>query len=155
MPESRSKRKPGASPRFKTDEFFLLHPVFSLDTFRQAGEQHGLTRTALAERVKYGLERGRLKLLAKGLYAVVPPGVPADRFSPDRFLVPRGLTVDAVLAYHSALEMLGLAHNVHRDIYYFSTRRRKALRLADGRARASATQGTSRERVGGFRCRNA
>ncbi len=135
MPALRSKRKPGASP-FKTDEFFLHHPVFSLDTFRRAGEQHGLTRTALAERVKYGLERGRLKLLAKGLYAVVAPGMSADRFSPDRFLVPLALTADAVLAYHSALEILGLAHSVYRDVYYLSTRRRKALRLADGRARA-------------------
>jgi predicted transcriptional regulator of viral defense system len=135
MPAFRSKGKPGASP-FRTDEFFLNHPVFSLDTFRRAGEQHGLTRTALAERVKYGLERGRLKLLAKGLYAVVPSGMPADRFSPDRFLVPLGLTADAVLAYHSALEILGLAHSVYRDVYYFSTRRRKALRLTDGRARA-------------------
>lgn len=135
MPSSGSKRKPGASSPFRTDEFFLHHPVFSLKTFRRAGEQHGLTRTALAERVKYGLERGRLKLLAKGLYAVVPPGVPADRFTPDRFLVPGALAADAVLAYHSALEVLGFAHSVYRDVYYLTTRPRKTLRLSDGRVR--------------------
>lgn len=112
MPSSGSKSRPGESPTLKTDEFFLNHPVFSLDTFRRAGERHGLTRTALGERVKYGLERGRLKLLAKRLCAVVPPGVPADDFAPDRVLVPTALAPDAVLAYHSALEALGFAHSV-------------------------------------------
>ncbi len=136
MPSSGSKRKPSAFPPFKTDEFFLRHPVFSLGTFRRAGEQHGLTRTALAERVKYGLERGRLKLLAKRLYAVVPPGVPTDGFTPDRLLVPGALAADAVLAYHSALEVLGFAHSVYRDVYYLTTRPRKILTLSDARVRA-------------------
>ena len=136
MPSSGNKGKPSASGPFRTDEFFLRHPVFALETFRREGEQHGLTRTALAERVKYRLERGRLKLLARGLYAVVPTGVQADRFTPDRFLVPGALAADAVLAYHSALEVLGFAHSVYRDVYYLTTRRRKALRLSDGRVRA-------------------
>jgi predicted transcriptional regulator of viral defense system len=136
MPSSGDEGKPSASPPFRTDEFFLRHPVFALETFRRAGEQDGLTRTALAERVKYALERGRLKLLARGLYAVVPPGVQADRFTPDRFLVAGALAADAVLAYHSALEVLGFAHAVYRDVYCLTTQRRKALRLSDGRVRA-------------------
>lgn len=136
MPPSRDKRKLGASRTFNTHEFFLRHPVFTLDTFRREGEQRGLPRTALAERVKYGLERGRLKLLARGVYAVVPPGAEADRFAPDRFLVTAALADDAVLAYHSALEVLGFAHSVYRDVYYLTARRRKDLRLPDGRVRA-------------------
>ena len=46
------------------------------------------------------------------------------------------LREDAVLAYHSALELLGFAHSVYRDVYYLSARRRKDLRLPDGRVRA-------------------
>ena len=136
MPSSEHKRKPSSSPPFNAHEFFLRHPIFALKAFRLAGEQHGLTRTAVAERVKYGLERGRLKLLARGLYAVVPPGLEADRFTPDRFLVASALADDAVLAYHSALEVLGFAHSVYRDVYYLTTRRRRALQLSDGRVRA-------------------
>lgn len=136
MPSSGDHRKPSGSRPFKVQEFFLHHPVFALKTFRCAGEQHGLTRTAVVERVKYGLERGRLRLLARGLYAVVPPGVKADRFTPDRFLVAAALTEDAVLAYHSALEVLGSAHTVYRDVYYVTMRRRKILRLSDRRVRA-------------------
>ncbi len=121
---------------FSTEEFFLRHPVFTLETFRREGTKQGLSRTALTERVKYALEKGRLKLLAKGLYAVVPRGSEARRFAPDRFLVAAALSDDVVLAYHSALELLGFAHSVHRDVYYLTAKRRKDLRLLDGRVRA-------------------
>lgn len=121
---------------FSTEEFFLRHPVFSLETFRREGTRHGLSSTALTERVKYALKRGRLKLLAKGFYAVVPQGSEKRRFAPDRFLAAAALSDDAVLAYHSALELLGFAHSVYRDVYYLTARRRKDLRLSDGRVRA-------------------
>lgn len=117
-------------------QFFLRHPVFTLETLRREGAGLRLTRTALSERIKYALERRRLKLLAKGLYAVVPQGFEARRFAPDRFLVAAALTDDAVLAYHSALELLGFAHSVYRDVYYLTAKRRKDLRLPDGRVRA-------------------
>ncbi len=123
-------------PNFKTEEFFDEHPVFTLAAFRRVGHQRGLAPGAATERVKYALERGRLKLLAKGLYAVVPSRSQADRFSPDRFLVAAAVRDDAILAYHSALELLGFAHSAYRDVYYFTQRRRKDLRLPDGRVRA-------------------
>lgn len=72
----------------------------------------------------------------RGLYAVVPAGMEAERFWPDRFLAAAALANDAVLAYHSALEVVGFAHSVYRDVYYLTTRRRKAVRLSDGRLRA-------------------
>lgn len=121
---------------FKTEDYFLQHPVFSLEAFRREGERHGLSKRALADRIKYALERGRLKRLEKGVYAVVPIGAAATDFVPDRFLVAAALRDDAVLAYHSALELLGLAHSVYRDVYYLSARRRKDLRLPGGRVRA-------------------
>ncbi len=128
--------KPSDTHVFETEEYFRRHPVFAWEAFRREGEGRGLSKTALAERIKYALERGRLKLLEKGLYAVVPPAVRASAFAPDRFLVAAALREDAVFAYHSALELLGFAHSVYRDVYYLSARRRKDLRLPDGRVRA-------------------
>ena len=136
MPVSGAMDKPSDNHVFETEEYFRRHPVFAWEVFRREGEGRGLSKTALAERIKYALERGRLKLLEKGLYAVVPPGVPTSAFVPDRFLVVAALREDAVLAYHSALELLGFAHSVYRDVYYLSARRRKDLRLPDGRVRA-------------------
>jgi hypothetical protein len=46
------------------------------------------------------------------------------------------LSDDAVLAYHNALEILGFAHSVYRDVYSLTAKRRKDLRLSDGRVRA-------------------
>jgi predicted transcriptional regulator of viral defense system len=59
-----------------------------------------------------------------------------EQFTPDRFLVAAALRRDAVLAYHSALELLGLAHSVYRDVFYLTARPRKDVRLSGGRVRA-------------------
>jgi len=145
MPLFRTKEKLPGDPVFKTEDFFRRHPVFTFEAFRREGERQGLWKTALAARIKYAIERGRLKLLEKGLYAAVPPGVRATEFVPDRFLVAAALRDDAVLAYHSALELLGFAHSVYRDVYYLTARRRQDLRLPGGRVRALLSPKALRE----------
>lgn len=119
----------------KAEEFFRTRSVFTLTEFRT-----GVGRSAVAATVrgvlKYHLRRGRLKLLEKGVYATVPAGLTSARFVPDAFLVARALREDAVLAYHSALELLGLAHSTYRDAFYLTARRRKDLRLGSSRLRA-------------------
>ncbi len=87
-------------------------------------------------RLQYAARRGPLKAIERGLYAVVPPGVSAETFVPDRFLVGAAVRQDAVLAYHSALELLGLAHSVYRDVFYLTARPHKDLRLPGCRVRA-------------------
>jgi len=115
--------------------FLQAHPVFTLTQFRELVGGRAKAASTRA-RIKYHLGRGRLKLVEKGVYAVVPPGVEPKRFMPDRFLVVAALRDDAVLAYHSALELLGHAHSVYRDVVYLTARRRKDLRLGEGRVRA-------------------
>lgn len=117
------------------EAFFRSHPVFTLSQFRGA-VGGGATASTAQARVKYHLRRGRLKLVERGVYAVVPPGVEAEHFVPDRFLVAATLRDDAVLGYHSALELLGFAHSTYRDTFYFTTRRRKDLVVSNGRVRA-------------------
>ncbi len=116
-------------------EFFQTHPVFTLDQFRRAvgGSSTAATVRSL---VKYHLGRGHLKLVEQRVYAAIPPGSDPRRFVPDRFLVAAVLREGAVLAYHSALELLGYAHSTYRDTYYFTGRRRKDLVLGGGRVRA-------------------
>jgi len=117
------------------ETFFQTHPVFTLSQFRELVGGKATPATSQT-RIKYHLGRGRLKLLEKGVYAVVPPGVAPKKFIPDRFLVAATLREDAVLAYHSALELLGYAHSTYRDTFYLTARRRKDLRLAGGRVRS-------------------
>jgi predicted transcriptional regulator of viral defense system len=115
-------------------EFFSRHPVFSLDRAVRELAPEG-QRDRVRERLRYHLDRGRLKLLARGLYAVVPAGVARERFQPDAFQVAAVERPDALFCYHSALELLGTAHSTWRECTVFTARRRKDLQLGDTRSR--------------------
>jgi predicted transcriptional regulator of viral defense system len=83
----------------------------------------------MVERLKYHLRAGTLKLAARGVYAVVPPGVSADRFQPEPVLVASALRPDSVFSHHSALELLGVAHSVWNKCTLYVAQRRRPLRL--------------------------
>jgi len=131
MGPSRENRKPK-----RAEDFWATHPVFRLEDFAAAMGGPRTRRRALIRRLQYAARQGRLKLVERGLYAVVPHGVSAESFVPDRFLVAAAVRADTVLAYHSALELLGLAHSVYRDVFYLTAHLRKDLHLPDGRLRA-------------------
>jgi predicted transcriptional regulator of viral defense system len=112
----------------KTSEFFATHPVFSLDEatavfMLKAG------RLGAVERLKYHLKTGALKLVTRGVYAVVPPGLPADRFQPDPVLVAISVRPDGVFSHHTALELLGAAHSVWRQCTLYVKQRRRPLNI--------------------------
>ncbi|MBN1223092.1 MAG: hypothetical protein JXB23_07565 [Candidatus Aminicenantes bacterium] len=112
----------------KTAEFFSLHPVFSLEMAAEALNPTG-GQTGTIERLKYYLEKGRLKLITRGIYAVIPSSVDPQRFQPDPFLTAAAVRTDAVFSHHSALELLGAAHSMWGKITLYTERRRKPLRL--------------------------
>ena len=109
-----------------TATFFERRRVFTLDDFA-AGL--GLSEARALERAKYHLKRGRLKTLERGLYAVVPPGVSASRFQPDRYLVAAAARRDSIFSHHAALELLGAAHSDWNVCTVLTSRRRRPLRL--------------------------
>jgi hypothetical protein len=111
-----------------TATFLQTHQVFSLDeavrTLAPVGGRNGVL-----ERIKYFAARGKVKKVARGVYASVPPGVDPKKFQPDVFLVATALRPDAVFSHHSALELLGAAHTVWRLCTAFSDRRRSSFQL--------------------------
>ncbi len=111
----------------RTAEFFATHPVFSLDEAARALVPPG-GRAGMVERLKYYLEMGRLRLVTRGVYAVVPPGT-SSQFRPDPFLVAVATRPDGIFSHHSALELLGAAHSVWSQYALYTTRRRKPLAL--------------------------
>lgn len=112
----------------KTAEFFSTHPVFSLDEATKALAPHS-GRLGTIERLKYHLKTCTLKLAARGVYAVVPPGVPSEGFQPDPFLVASAVRPQGVFSHHSALELLGTAHSVWHQCTLYVDERRRPLRL--------------------------
>lgn len=114
--------------KINTRDFFDTHPVFTLETAGAALQAPG-GRAAVVQRMKHHLRSGRLKHLARGLYAVVPPLADPDHFQPDPFLVARAARPSGVFAYHSALELLGVAHSVWNQLTVFTDQRRPPLSL--------------------------
>jgi len=116
--------------QLKGTDFFAGHPVFSLDE-AVAELAAGGGRPGVVDRLKYHLRTGRLKRVAREIYAVVPPAVPAENFRPDPFLVAMAMHPDCVFSHHSALELLGAAYSVWNQCSLYVARRRRPL-LLDG-----------------------
>lgn len=112
----------------ETAIFLQTHRVFNLDEAVRILASPG-GRKATLERLKYAAARNKLKKLARGVYASVPPGVDAAKFQPDRFLVAAALRPDAVFCHHSALELLGAAHSEWRLCTAYSTKRSQPFDL--------------------------
>ncbi len=111
-----------------TSTFLQTHRVFNLDQAVRALSPVG-GRKATLERLKYAAGRGKLKKLARGVYASVPPGAEPATFQPDRFLAAAALRPDAIFSHHSALELLGAAHSEWRHCTAYSARRSQAFDL--------------------------
>ncbi len=106
--------------------FFVKHAVFRFDEFRAAYHATGhRSPHTIGAVLKQHVAAGRLLNLRRGLYATIPEGESIDRFQVDPYLVASRLSEDAVIAYHSALQLLGKAHSVSSRITYLTARRGK------------------------------
>lgn len=111
-----------------TTAFLEQHAAFTLE---QAARAFGpkATRRATLERLRYHVAAGRLRPVARGVYARVPPGADPKTFRPDPFLVAAALRPDAVFSHHAALTLLGAAHSEWRVVTLYTVSRRPPLRL--------------------------
>ena len=102
--------------------FLARHPVFTNEELAQAHARGGSgnlgTLRVLLSRQR---ARGRVLSVRRGVYAVVPLGTQAEAAPVDPYLVASRLAPDAVLAYHTALELHGHAHSAFAN-YQFLTR---------------------------------
>ena len=104
----------------KLDVFFSRHPVFTVQELDDyLGDVNKKTRTQL---LNYHRRSGRILSVRRGLYAVVPTGMDPETYFPDPYLLASMMTTDAVLAYHTALELYGKAYSVFSRFFYLSGR---------------------------------
>lgn len=118
----------------KPTDFFARHPVFRLDEFRTAHQAAGERSPETTGSVlKQHVAAGNLLNVRRGLYARVPRGADAATFRVDPYLLASRLSEDAVIAYHSALQLLGKAHSLSQRLTYLSRRRAKPFDFQDTR----------------------
>ena len=91
--------------------FLATHPVFRLDEFAQARSAPQLL-TAARNQLKHHLRRGRVKRVARSVYAAVPFGHSAAAYQPDPLLVALAIRPEGIFSHHTALELLGAGHSV-------------------------------------------
>ena len=120
--------------KLKTTDFFVTHPIFSLDEAVEVLTPGG-KRIGVVDRLKYHLKIGRLKRVTREIYAVLPPAVAVENFMPDPFLVANAMHPAGIFSHHSALELLGVAHSVWNQYTLYVARRRRPLLLDGGTIR--------------------
>jgi predicted transcriptional regulator of viral defense system len=94
-------------------------PLFTVEELGQRYGKKGQDRSV--RNMLYRLKRqGRVRQLAKGVYVGALAAASVNRYS-----VPSRLRMDAMIAFHSALELHGVANQVFQTVYYLSTRPRR------------------------------
>ncbi len=118
------------SETMKPTAFFARHPVFRFDEFRAAHLSGGKrSPQTTASVLKQHVAAGRLINVRRGLYARVPEGADAKTFRIDPFVLGSRVSDDAVIAYHSALELLGKAYSVSSRLTYLTRRRARPCEI--------------------------
>ncbi|OGQ88155.1 MAG: hypothetical protein A2289_24365 [Deltaproteobacteria bacterium RIFOXYA12_FULL_58_15] len=116
----------------KPTDFFARHQVFRFEEFLEAHQSGGKRSPETTGSVlKQHVAAGNLINVRRGLYARVPHGADAATFRVDPYLVASRLADDAVIAYHSALQLLGKAHSQSQRLTYLSGRRAKPFTFQD------------------------
>ena len=102
-------------------DFLITHPVFTVDELEQyqhrIGSESKWTRKSL---LAYHRKQGHIIQIRRGLYAAVPAGVEPETFSPDPYLIAGKMSKDAVLSFHTALELQGCAYSIFNEYYYLT-----------------------------------
>jgi len=104
----------------KLNSFFSRHPVFTVEELDNSLVD--VDRKARTVLLNYHRRKGRVLPIRRGLYVVVPNGMDPESAPVDPYLLASKMTNDAVLAYHTALELYGRAYSVFQRFFYLSRR---------------------------------
>ncbi|MBS0357984.1 MAG: transcriptional regulator [Proteobacteria bacterium] len=99
--------------------FLNNHPVFRYETFKEFMQRQGTTREASVRRLlNYYHRTGKIARVRRLLY-VVTPETQRDQWH-DPYLIASQATQEAILAYHTALEIHGLAYSTFEELTYLT-----------------------------------
>ena len=90
----------------------------------------------MAAAIKLPSKAGHLIHIRKSLYAVKPASIAEDEFWVDPYLVAGKATSDAILCYHTALELHNLAYTTFEELTFLTSRAVKQFTYQNQRFRA-------------------
>jgi predicted transcriptional regulator of viral defense system len=105
----------------KVNIFFETHPVFRYEEFAAFMVSLGTNRPeSWRQQLGYHQKAGHLIHIRKFLYAVKP--MLSQNQWIDPYLLASKVTSDAILAYHTALELHGIAYTTFNELTFLSSR---------------------------------
>jgi predicted transcriptional regulator of viral defense system len=105
----------------KLKSFFEVHPVFRYEEFSEFMTTQGTPRPASwRQQLSYHQKTGHLIHIRKFLYAVKP--MISQEHWVDPYLIASRATADAIIAYHTALELHGIAYTTFNEFTFLSNR---------------------------------
>lgn len=110
--------------------FFSAHPVFRREEYARALGRETSNRVVTALLTKH-LKAGNIRRVARSVFAAVPAHADADTWVVDRYLAAAKLKPDAILAYHSALELHGVAYTDTPEVQALSSGEPTLFETAD------------------------
>lgn len=106
------------------ESFFQSHPIFRYEEFvewRGASNKHEIHNIRML--LQHHTKSGRIASIRRGLYVVIPFGESLEDLLIDPYLIAAKITNDSVLAYHTALELHGVAYSVFEQ-FTFTTKKK-------------------------------
>src|SRR6185437_14499026 len=101
--------------------FFSTHPVFTTDEFEEFMRHRGSTNPRTRRNLlHYFHSQGTIFNIRRGIYCSVPPGTNPKACPIDSYLLAAKLAPDAVIAYHSALELHGRSYSMQNRVVFIS-----------------------------------
>lgn len=105
----------------KIKHFFEAHPVFRYEEFSAFMVATGITRPASwRQQLSYHQKAGHLIHIRKFLYAVKPMLNQEQWIDP--YLIASKAAVEAIIAYHTALELHGIAYTTFNEFTFLANR---------------------------------
>lgn len=110
------------------EQFFHEHPVFRHEEFELfKSTRYSTNPVSVKSALAYYVKSGRLKTVRRKLYAVVPPNQSINSLLIDPWLIAGKVTEDAIIGYHSALELLGVAYSSFGQMTYITRQKSKSF----------------------------
>jgi predicted transcriptional regulator of viral defense system len=115
------------------ETFLYEHPVFRHDEFVvwKSRQLRVVQAPSLNMALQYYLKTGRIMRIRRELYAAVLPGQAPDSVMVDPYLIAGKSAVDSVLAYHTALELHGIAYSAFGHVTYLTSQKNKPFEFQD------------------------
>src|SRR5712691_5880128 len=119
-----------AMSRLISAPFFSARPVFDRAEYAAAVGRRPNDKVVTAMLTQH-LHAGNIRRVARGVFASVPKHADADKWVVDRFLAASRLRRTGVIAYHSALELLGCAYTDGHEVQVIAPGEPGVLETAD------------------------